>query len=377
MTVLFKNNAATRLASSLTTGATTLSVTGGEGAKFPSPGVGEWFPLTVIKSSGVLEIMRCTARSADVFTVSRSQESTAAQTFSAGDRVELRVTEAMLNELMQDSQFSAFGKSLVDDADAAAARSTLGLGDAATRTVSPSVTPVGGNLVPAQSAWGGAAGIGLATLDALVINLPHSLQDSVLPSGLAGVGLPMVHGNNQFGGTLAVDFSGTAFVRGKSSGVYTAFYRLWSSANQLALGTTQATARTALGLGTAATQDVTSSNADYTAGRVPKNGDKQVCSAWVNFNGTGTPAIRDSFNVSSISDLGVGNFGVNFTNSLANTSYGAVANYSLTETIVGDGNDGQAACMLRATGSVRLCVSNGGGILLDPVNCSLIILGGR
>jgi hypothetical protein len=34
--------------------------------------------------------------------------------------------------------------------------------------------------------------------------------------------------------------------------------------------------------------------------------------AWVNFNGTGTVAIRDSFNVSSITDNGTGNYRVNF-----------------------------------------------------------------
>lgn len=48
------------------------------------------------------------------------------------------------------------------------------------------------------------------------------------------------------------------------------------------------------------------------------------CRAWVNFNGTGTVAIRGSFNVSSITDNGTGNYTVNFTNALSNTSYSAV-----------------------------------------------------
>ena len=43
--------------------------------------------------------------------------------------------------------------------------------------------------------------------------------------------------------------------------------------------------------------------------------------AWVNFNGIGTPAIRHSHNVSSISDLGVGKFRANFTSALSNSSY--------------------------------------------------------
>ena len=47
----------------------------------------------------------------------------------------------------------------------------------------------------------------------------------------------------------------------------------------------------------------------------------QVCKAWVNFNGTGTVAIRASYNVSSITDNGVGDYTVNFTTALADQNY--------------------------------------------------------
>lgn len=43
--------------------------------------------------------------------------------------------------------------------------------------------------------------------------------------------------------------------------------------------------------------------------------------AWVNFNGTGTVAIRASGNVSSITDNGVGNYTVNFTTAMPNANY--------------------------------------------------------
>ena len=46
-----------------------------------------------------------------------------------------------------------------------------------------------------------------------------------------------------------------------------------------------------------------------------------TCKAWVNFNGTGTVAIRDSYNVSSITDNGTGDYTVNFTNAMANANY--------------------------------------------------------
>jgi hypothetical protein len=43
--------------------------------------------------------------------------------------------------------------------------------------------------------------------------------------------------------------------------------------------------------------------------------------AWVNFNGTGTVAIRDSFNVASMTDNGTGDYTVNFTTALPDVNY--------------------------------------------------------
>lgn len=43
--------------------------------------------------------------------------------------------------------------------------------------------------------------------------------------------------------------------------------------------------------------------------------------AWVNFNGSGTVAISASFNVSSITDNGVGDYTINFANALADSKF--------------------------------------------------------
>jgi hypothetical protein len=43
--------------------------------------------------------------------------------------------------------------------------------------------------------------------------------------------------------------------------------------------------------------------------------------AWVNFNGSGTVAIRDSYNVTSITDNGIGDYTVNFSPAMTNTNY--------------------------------------------------------
>jgi len=48
------------------------------------------------------------------------------------------------------------------------------------------------------------------------------------------------------------------------------------------------------------------------------------CRAWVNFNGTGTPAIRASGNVSSITDNGTGDYTVNFTTAMPDDNYSTI-----------------------------------------------------
>ena len=46
-----------------------------------------------------------------------------------------------------------------------------------------------------------------------------------------------------------------------------------------------------------------------------------IAKAWVNFNGTSTVAIRASYNVSSITDNGVGDYTVNFTTAMVDANY--------------------------------------------------------
>ena len=48
-----------------------------------------------------------------------------------------------------------------------------------------------------------------------------------------------------------------------------------------------------------------------------------LCRAWVNFNGVTTATIRASFNVSSITRNGTGNYTINFTNALPDANYSA------------------------------------------------------
>jgi hypothetical protein len=47
----------------------------------------------------------------------------------------------------------------------------------------------------------------------------------------------------------------------------------------------------------------------------------RVAKAWVNFNGTGTVAIRDDFNVSTVADNGTGDYTINFSSNMSGTKY--------------------------------------------------------
>lgn len=68
--------------------------------------------------------------------------------------------------------------------------------------------------------------------------------------------------------------------------------------------------------------------AAVTTAKLGSNEASGLCKAFVNFNGTGTVAIRASYNVSSITDNGVGDYTVNFTTALADANYAIVATCS-------------------------------------------------
>ena len=73
---------------------------------------------------------------------------------------------------------------------------------------------------------------------------------------------------------------------------------------------------------------VVSDNFETSTGAIPQLGGADVTtrlsSAWVNFNGTGTVAIRASYNISSITDNGTGLYTVNFTTAMPDTNYSYV-----------------------------------------------------
>jgi len=84
--------------------------------------------------------------------------------------------------------------------------------------------------------------------------------------------------------------------------------------------------------------------------------------AWVNFNGTGTVAIRRAFNVSSITDNGTGDFTVNFSTAMSDANYAVV---------VGPGKQSNSwaflysSTILKTTSQVKLLPHNFSGGSVD------------
>tara|TARA_B100000424_G_scaffold269297_1_gene265939 strand:+ start:477 stop:1007 length:531 start_codon:yes stop_codon:yes gene_type:complete len=75
------------------------------------------------------------------------------------------------------------------------------------------------------------------------------------------------------------------------------------------------------------------------------------CKAFVNFNGTGTVAIRSSLRVSSIGDIGAGKYNVNFSSNFADANYAAVATSGED---VYSTDVGSVRTLSQAVGSIRL-----------------------
>ena len=96
--------------------------------------------------------------------------------------------------------------------------------------------------------------------------------------------------------------------------------------------------------------------------------------SWINFNGSGTVAIRDSFNVSSLTDNGTGNYTVSFSTAMANTTYAPLT----TGHIFDDQNPENVRDMGAidlATGSYRYCAGYTTGNLQDSENCFGAVFG--
>ena len=97
--------------------------------------------------------------------------------------------------------------------------------------------------------------------------------------------------------------------------------------------------------------------------------------AWVNFNGTGTVAIRNNYNVSTVTDNGTGDYTINFTNAFAN------ANYAVTGSSGGQGNTTNGAVYqfdqstAKTTSACRVAIIATSGSLVDTPQIAIAFFG--
>lgn len=76
-----------------------------------------------------------------------------------------------------------------------------------------------------------------------------------------------------------------------------------------------------------------------------------ACRAWVNFDGTGTPAIRASGNVTSITDHGAGDYTVNLTTAMPDANYAVVGSCGTDAT---SANSSSVRLQTRTSSAIRI-----------------------
>ena len=98
--------------------------------------------------------------------------------------------------------------------------------------------------------------------------------------------------------------------------------------------------------------------------------------AWVNFNGTGTVAIRRAFNVASITDNGTGNYTLNFTTAMTDANYAWSGSYGADNSSTQGFIAGVASVALatsKTASSLRINSAYGTGTANDIASVSVTI----
>jgi len=105
----------------------------------------------------------------------------------------------------------------------------------------------------------------------------------------------------------------------------------------------------------------------------------RIAKAWVNWNGTGTVAIRDSYNVSSVSDRATGKYTVNFSTAMSDTNYSGAGNAGFNTTNGGADNFNRCLHFIPYTTSAAYANSFIGDAsspsLSDCHVCTLLVFG--
>ena len=259
---------------------------------------------------------------------------------------------------------TSYARTLLDDADAATARTTLGLGSIATQA-SSAVSITGGSITGITDLAVADGGTGASTLTGIVkgngtaaFTAAVAGTDYLAPAAI-GVTVQAYDAGLQSIAGLVTAADRTIYTTALDTYAVTA---LTAFGRSLMDDADAAAGRTTLGLGTMATQAASAVSitggtvaAPAITGALNAAGSAPIyaCRAWVNFNGQGTVAIRGSGNVSSITDNGTGDYTVNFTTAMQDANYAAVVGGNNVQT-----NNGYIVVNSNTASDVRVMSRN-------------------
>jgi hypothetical protein len=317
------NNAIGRLTAGMSVVDTTATLVSGNGALFPALGVGEFFPATIIRASdSAREIVKVTARSTDVLTVTRAQEGTSALIFIAGDRVELRLTGGTLStELARVESVADAAQAAADaaqtDADAAQVDADAAAVDAAAAQATASAAlPKAGGTMTGDLAFTGAG----RRITGDMSNATHGdrlmFQTSATNSSTNVGALPSGSGTSAafvaYSESDPANASGASMVAVSGEAQFSA----------LALGTEPQPVMAFYVNGAKRAEISTSGVFRFNSGYGSVE-NAYGCRAWVNFNGVGVVSVRGSAGVSSVTDVAPGIYRVSFIFAFPDANYSA------------------------------------------------------